>query len=212
MKFEKFSEFWEQGVRSWFATETLSDEQEQIFAREICKIKTNSASIVYHNYEAIKKIVKDNYFMDDTHNNISRYKRAAVIIYAILKSDPLVRIDNGVKRHTYFLKQRFAIYMAFSSILVDYDKEKVMAKLAIERKTNPLATVFRANCLGKEDDKQDNFLTSFYKDLEFAEIYKNYDVLAIANILGLIVETSSILTPDMLVSDEVAAQITSTKL
>ena len=44
------------------------------------------------------------------------------------------------------------------------------------------------------DDKNDSFLLSIYKDLFYAEIYENFNVLTFANLLLVLVERASLLS------------------
>lgn len=202
MKFSQFSKFWSESTKSWLETASLpnpNNAEQVLFVSDICTIKKEYSRVMHHNYEAIKKIVKTNYFDSEAKTSLSRYKRAAVIIYATIKSDPIDYNDKNLDINLYLLKQRLAVFLALNSILVDYDEKKVMDKLNEERKANPYVSIFGTEILGKQEPLQDDFLTSFYKDLAFAEIYNNYNVLTTANVLGLIVEKSSILTSDMLV-------------
>lgn len=202
MKFSQFSKFWSEATHSWLTTASLPDpnnDEQVLFVRDLCTIKESYSRIMYHNYEAIKKVVKMNYFDSEANSALSRYKRAAVIIYATIKSDPIEYKDKKLDVNLYLLKQRLAVFLALNSILIDYDKVKVMEKLKKARQINPHVSIFGTEYLGKQEPLQDDFLTSFYKDLAFAEIYNNFNVLTTANILGLIVEKSSILTTDLLV-------------
>ena len=89
------------------------------------------------------------------------------------------------------MKQRLAFYVAIGSIIQDYSEEAVNAL------SKPY---FDFENLGKRDiiDNEDTFLLSVYKDLFFAEVYQNYNVLTMANVFGLLTERASklsILTP-----------------
>ena len=205
MTFETFNNFWEQCSDKWLLSASFLDENNNVRqVSDICKLKDNYVRIIYHNYTEIKNIIKRNYYHEVSYATINRYKRAAVLVYAIILTDPLkYKVPTFGK--TYFLKQRFAVYVALSSILVDYDQSKVMQRLEDLKKKNPQATIFDFGSLGEFDSGRDDFLTSFYKDLEFAEIYHNYDILAIANIFGLLVDKCSIITDKMLIDAPMVA-------
>ena len=201
MKRAKFLKFWSSSTKEWIKTAKYTDvTNSEHPVSEICNIKANYAGIMFHNYSEIKELVKQNYFKDDVHRSVSRYKRAAILMYTIIKSDPIVYKKDFTDNNRYFLKQRLAVFIALNSILVDYDESDVKSALKEAKKTDSSATVFGLKNIGKEKDvKQDSFYLSLLKDLEFAEIYNHFDVLAMANILGLITEYCSILTTEMLV-------------
>ncbi len=158
------------------------------FKKDDLEIVVSSTSKkVYSNYKRIKSLVKNIYFKDKK-SIISRYKRAAVITYAILLSDPIEKKFQVTKNlDDLYLKQRLAFYMGIASIIQDFPQDQV---------ENLTGSLFQFDQLGKafgNNAKEDDFLTSVYKDLMYAEIYKNYDVLAMANVFGLLTERASAL-------------------
>ena len=151
---------------------------------DLCDLKDGIEDEIYSKYETIKRIVKETYFLDSKEKKINRYKRAAVIVQAIIMSSPLKYKDEELAQVDYFfLKQRLAFYVGIYSIIVSYEGMSKNKELIYD--------------FGKLDQnlspEEDDFLTSVYKDLMFAEQYGNYNILTMANVFGLLTETSSIL-------------------
>lgn len=183
MTSEKFIEFWNVWSENWY-TLTFFDGQIERKIGSICTIKMGAAEQIHKTYEAIKCIVKDSYFKE-TQKKLSRYKRASVLTYAIIKSKPLNYNYNMKKKYDiYYLKQRLAFFMAIGSILQDYKEEDIAS---IEQ------PIFYFKELGITElyEGDDDFLMSVYKDLFFSEIYHNFNVLSMANLYGLLVERAS---------------------
>lgn len=184
MKFDKFNDFWTQWSNTWYST-TIKRGDQEIAVKDLCTIKADYGRILYERYNRIKSIVKESYFGGTT-KKLSRYKRAAVIAYAVNGASPIVYKDDSIKPNLDpdFLKQRLAFHVATGSIILDYPKEDV-AKLG-----GPL---YYWKELGIKDiiDDEDDFLLSVYKDLFFAEVYENYNVLTMANVFGLLTERAS---------------------
>lgn len=178
---QKFIELWDGAVAHWLENEFYDKAScQKLKIKNLCSIKPTACHRIYNNYSNIKELVKKLYFKDKT-IRISRYKRAAVIVYAtIAGEDPLEYTDKKTPVDNYFLKQRFAFFLALTSIIQDYEVE--------------IKPIFCFPELGKtKKDDEDDFLLSVYKDLFYSEIYKNYNVLTMANIFGLIVERASTL-------------------
>ena len=110
---------------------------------------------------------------------LSRYKRAAVLTYAILVADPLCKLDgSSLDLDPLFLKQRLAFYLALSSIIQDFDEGRIKEILRNEKRP-----VFQLAGLGESDrgkELDDDFCMSLYKDLFFSEYYGNYNILTMA--------------------------------
>lgn len=178
---EKFVEFWNGAVAEWLESD-LDDKAsgKKLKINTLCSVKENVCHRIYKNYSQIKDVVKKLYFKDKD-IRISRFKRAAVIVYAIIAGeDPIEYKDQKTPVDNFFLKQRFAFSLALTSIIQDYEVE-----------TKP---IFCFSDLGKtKKADEDDFLLSVYKDLFYSEIYKNYNVLTMANIFGLLVERASTL-------------------
>ena len=179
-----FVYFWENWSSRWYNSEIKIDEKPTPIA-ELCSIKPNYGPVLYRRYSLIKEIVKESYFRN-TEKKLSRYKRAAVIAYAINESSPLEYKDPTVSNDldSIYLKQRLAFCVALGSIIQDYPEDEV-SKLK--------KPYFDFDSLGKRDivAGEDDFLLSVYKDMFFADIYENYNVLTMANVFGLLTEKAS---------------------
>lgn len=196
MKKNKFVELWDNLTAEWFENTVIKVDGKVVPVRDLCSIRKNYAGRVHKNYELIKKVVKDSYFKNVDGDNLetcrlSRYKRAAVLTYAIIKSTPLV-YKNEPKSlwiDPNFLKQRLAFYVAISSIIQDANGESILES---EKKGESIfdfsSLGYSFNCAECQDD---SFLMSVYKDLLYSEIYDNFNVLTMANLYGLLTEKTS---------------------
>lgn len=131
------------------------------------------------NYSKIKDIVKKSYFSEPSEKHaLNRYKRAAALIQAILLSQPLGNKNNLQSWSQYLFTERFAYYMGISSILMDYDQQEI----------EPLhGNLFNYELVDRDiEEGNDIFLISIYKDLYFSTINNNYNILTMANVLGLV--------------------------
>ena len=182
---ETFNEFWEKWSAEWYNNAIIRKNGTIIPVSELCAIKKNYAKVLCKRYLTIKRIVKDSYFRDKS-KRLSRYKRAAVIAYAINGASPLAYYNNDMPNDLDpdFLKQRLAFFIAIGSIVQDYPECDV---------SNLDKPYFDFDSLGKKDiiDGEDNFLLSVYKDMFFADVYENYNVLTMANVFGLLTERAS---------------------
>lgn len=180
-----FAELWEKSSSGWYenATFLIPGEKENKRVKDYCTIKPNLEKLLFDRYEAVKELVKDIYFKDPS-KRISRYKRAAVIAQVILFSDPLDYIDESLSvLDPYLLKQRLAFTVALQSILQAYPEE------ILNQIKKPY---FRYDELDKScGEEDDRFVLSIYKDMFYAELYKNYNVLTMANVFGLLTERAS---------------------
>ena len=179
MKQEKFFEFWNAYAPQWLKAKSQDVKNGTPFG-DLCEIKQNANLIVYLNYTKIKEIVKKCYFSNpaETHA-LNRYKRAAVLIQSVLVSQPLTNKTNLPDEWSkYLLTERFAYYMGISSILMDYDQTTIEVLGG---------NLFQYDLADKDlEDGNDAFLISVYKDLYFSIKNNNYNVLTMANVLGLI--------------------------
>ena len=184
MELAKFRELWNKWSLKWLKTAIEIDGKEKTIAC-LCRLNEDAVDAVYKNYNIIKDVMKDTYFrqVSQTPPKLNRYKRAAVIAYAIIKSDPLVVIEKPMDEDIYFLKQRLAFFMALGSILQDFDKDQVAGKKVF--------SIF--NGLGERDHQEgnDGFLMSIYKDMFYSELYNNYNILTMANVFGLLIENAA---------------------
>lgn len=184
MKKETFLKFWEEWSSNWINF-SIKCEGKIIPFSSLCSLRPKYGDKLYESYNIIKGIIKDSYFKD-TSKRLSKYKRAAIIAYVINGSHPLEYCDKAIEDDLdpHFLKQRLAFYVALGSIVQGYSQQEV------EKLKKPY---FDFYSLGRQDivDNEDDFLLSVYKDLFFSEIYKNYNVLTMANVFGLLVERAS---------------------
>ena len=185
---EKFEEFWIKWSEEWYKS-TIRLRGKDVSISKLCAIKQDYSKVLCRRYALIKSIVKDSYFRD-TSKRLSRYKRAAVIAYAINGASPLLYYDETIENDldSDFLKQRLAFFVAIGSILQDYPERDV-------QRLSQIQPLFDFSALGQRDitDGEDDFLESVYKDLFYAEIYENYNVLTMANVFGLLTERASLL-------------------
>ena len=192
MEYGTFEKFWTAYSNQWYNLTELPEGP----VASLCKLKPNYVHDLYKRYELIKKIIKSSYFKninsDPRTCHLSRYKRAAVLTYAIIKSDPLEYLNqpSNVLIDPLFLKQRLAFYVALGSIIQDFPEDKIKEKIG-----NYGGTIFEFSKLGKKEhvSGEDDFLMSVYKDLLYSEIYDNFNVLTMANVYGLLTERASIL-------------------
>ncbi len=179
-----FINFWDSWSARWYASKIKINEKTTPVSK-LCSIKPECGYILYQHYSLIKQIVKDSYFRN-TEKKLSRYKRAAVIAYAINGFSPLEYKDSSIEHDLDFiyLKQRLAFYVALGSIIQDYQEDDI-SKLE--------KPYFDFDSLGKKDivDGEDDFLLSVYKDMFYADVYENYNVLTMANVFGLLTERAS---------------------
>lgn len=182
---ETFRDFWGIWSLEWYNKTNIDLNGSSVPVAQLCEIKPDYDVILNKHYEFIKQIVKESYFKVTT-KRLSRYKRAAVMAYAINGASPLIYKDATIKEDMdpNFLKQRLAFYVALGSIIQDYPEKAVTA-------LKP--PYFDFDNLGKRDiiDGEDSFIQSVYKDLFYADVYENYNVLTMANVFGLLVERAS---------------------
>lgn len=197
MKYEKFEEFWDHHIQKWYSGAVMKVNGIDVPVSQFCSIKKDYTKTVFKKYEAIKNIVKESYFKninleDKKSCHLSRYKRASVLTYAIIKCAPIEYVEKKTQPwlDPYFLKQRLAFYMAISSIIQDCSKEFVEEYKA---KNIPLYNFDSLGANECDTDCDDNFLMSVYKDLLYSEIYDNFNVLTMANVYGLLTEKASVL-------------------
>lgn len=186
---EKFESLWSKWSSLWYEHASCVIDERAVPVRNLCTIDFTSSLKLHKNYETIKNVVKDCYFKEPSEKKLNRYKRAAVIAYTIIVTNPIRCEANDLKFDPLFLKQRLALYVALGSILQDYSQEDV-ENLLLNKKV-----IFDFDNIGlSRDDKNDSFLLSIYKDLFYAEIYENFNVLTFANLLLVLVERASLLS------------------
>lgn len=173
---ETFHRLWEKNALLW-----LTSKVENNAVSDLCQFKENAETIVYKNYLVLKDYVKEKYFINEDKGEVvlNRYKRAAVMAYTIIKSDP-INVNNSPIVDNMFLKQRFALFFSIATILIDYKKDIVKGKKVYK--------ILRSIPQNDDSSGNDSFLISVYKDFLYAELYGNFDVLGTANMFGLLVE------------------------
>lgn len=197
MKYVKFVEFWSSHIEKWYSDTVITVDEIDVPVNTLCCLKEDYTETVFKKYEAIKNIVKESYFKNIKHDDkrschLSRYKRASVLTYAIIKCTPIKYINEQAQPwlDPYFLKQRLAFYMAISSIIQDCPKEFVEE---YKSKNIPLYDFKSLGANECDAECDDDFLMSVYKDLLYSEIYDNFNVLTMANVYGLLTERASVL-------------------
>lgn len=199
MRRETFDLFWTNCTEKWLNTRIIVEGNGSVLVSELCELKTEAAELVYNAYENMKKTVKAIYFKDqDTEKSgkihLSRYKRAALITHAVIKTEPIRFFENKNNEEDYldpyFLKQRLAFSLSLQSIIQDFPKKQ------IDKAIEGGKSIYSFAGLGEKDyqEGEDDFLLSVYKDLFFAEHYGNYNCLTMANIYGLLTDCCSILS------------------
>ena len=187
MEFEKFQELWNGWSQEWYASKVTINDTTQLAINELCELTPDICMSIYKNYLTIKEATKTAYFKDPT-KKLSRYKRAAVIVYAIIKTEPVVcTYHHSNKYDKYFLKQRLAFHIALGSILQDFDLEEVKSK--------KLYVLFENTSDRGSTSSNDTFLESVYKDFFYAEVYRNFNILTTANVFGLLIDRVAELKP-----------------
>ena len=189
MKKEKFLELWDTSVAEWQNNATVCYRNKNINVSEICSLKKEYGHKVYDMYDTIKNVSKRLYF-GTTDARINRFKRAAVIVYAVSMMDPIEYKEGfcaeDVEVDKLLLKQRLAFHVGLYSIIMQYSKE-------IVEKQSEQGDLFdfSIESHGVGGEVSDTFLECVYKDIFYSEIYKNFNVLTMANVFLLITERSS---------------------
>lgn len=179
---EKFVAFWNKHTQEWYENVCIKINNETYDIKDLCTLRRNYEKKVYKMYEQIKRKTKECYFQKPNGSRINRYKRAAVIAYAINKLSPVIYNPSipDIENKALFLNQRLAFYMAWVSIITDFPEEDV----------NKITLIcdFAAIQKTSSPQEEDDFLISIYKDMYFSGIYRNYNVLTMANVFGLLTE------------------------
>lgn len=188
MTVEKFTEFWDKWSDEWYKNAKVKlYDNEEIPVSKLCSIKPKIEGKLYNNYSIIKGIIKDSYFKNPR-KKLSRYKRASVIAYTILLTDPLCYEDRKSTPDTHFLKQRLAFFVAIGSIVQDYSESE------INNLTSNGNSLYNFELLNRNVlPGNDSFLMGVYKDMFYSEIYHNFNVLTMANVFRLLTEGYSLL-------------------
>lgn len=173
---KKFHEFWKLS-KKWLDTVGESEDQKAagVNIADYCCLVEDCEDDIYEAYINVRQLVKELYFKDPRGKKLNKFKRASVIAYIINIYEPLsFSNDRQSYEDKYFLKQRFALYMALQSIIIEYPEELV-SKL-----NKPIFQIRQQGKPVENDD--DDFYMSICKDMFFSNIYKNYNVLTMANL------------------------------
>lgn len=210
MKVNTFINFWDKWTSTWIESAKCFevDKKDTFFpVKEKCRIPKTAATSVYQKYQCLKSISKGIYFNTPRNKSsddfkLSRYKRAAVIIQAVLETDCLVYFEKDSHEDSFLLKERLAFFLGIASIIQSFPATKV--DNILNSKQTPIYQ-FDELDIDREEDA-DNFLQSVYKDLFFSRFIGNYNVLTMANLLGVLTERASLLSeiikPDTKTNDE----------
>ena len=200
-----FTELWNRWSVTWHqqgSCKVTDKDGEQVLVkfRDICTLKSDSDFVdeLWDRYTKSKENAKDIYFYEND-MLLSRYRRAAILTYIISGAAPL---EYNIKKYNevfgieldgvpinklpdrLYLKQRLAFYIGLCSVIMDYDKEE------LEGRPKP---IFHFPKLPDWDvGKVDDFLTSVYKDLFYSEIYRNRNILTLANLFWVLTENSEL--------------------
>ncbi len=190
MKKEKFVELWDKYAPQWYEKAVVHVDGCTHQVSEYCEVKDEYGEFLYETYEDIKHVTKKLYF-ESEENRVNRFKRAAILMYAINIADPLLYkneySEDDVEIGRLFLKQRLAFYIAQQSIIVQYPKNVVQPLIDERMPLYDLDIVSH----GVGDGCSDTFTESIYKDLFFSGIYQNFNVLTMANVFVVLTERSS---------------------
>ena len=203
MTIEKFMEFWDNWSPIWYnsARCCVVDNPHEIYhVKEKCRIPYTAATNVYSKYQKLKAATKGAYFAlregeQPEAIKLSKYKRGAVLIEAVLESNCLEYYEQEENEDPYLLKERLAFYLGITSIIQSLAGGNINA-LVQPTKENPTpGSIYKFDELDIEREQDaDDFLQSVYKDLYFARMLGNYNVLTMANLLGVLTERASLLS------------------
>lgn len=189
---QNFQKFWNIWSKQWFETQTCFIDGETTPVSFFCTITPDYGKELHRRYEIIKAVFKEKYFSqsDDSDIRLNKYKRAAVIAYAICGAAPLVYSENELnqlKIDRFFLKQRLAFYVALGSIVQEYPRGSVEEITSRKLPLFSFPALTEAESIAGADD----FLTSIYKDMFYSQIYNNFNVLTMANLFWTLTQCAS---------------------
>lgn len=192
MKRDKFVQFWNITANEWINNGTVTKHDDEngnheFRVKELCSFKPDCESNLYNNYTSLKKLLKDAYYSYPEKCKLSTYKRAAVLAYTVILTDPLV-YRNSNEANELFLKERLALRVALCSIVQTF----VHSSEELKELTKDGTPVFHFDEVDRFNSKdEDSFLESVYKDMRFADLYQNYNILTMANVFGLLTVLAS---------------------
>lgn len=201
MEYPDFHNLWEQSL-AYFQSPLSSWLGESLAANEFSLIN-DAEKKVYRSYELIKTIAKECYFdpsvMADItkEHNISMYKRAAVLSYAVLEIMPFQRSIKRVSEENLSRKdlfnEYFAFYIGLHSLLIDFPDEIIDKLLRSDRTKN----IFCFPKIDHEENYPQNgvitYADSVAVEFQFAHKLHNFNILSVADKYFLLLKRCSYL-------------------
>lgn len=188
MKAKTFNQLWDALIIDFLQAPQSAPLHEAYIDGRL-SIKSNACCLVYDKYEKIKTLFKQNYFPSKKAFILDRHKRAAILVYAFIDIHP-VTVAKLVDNDSVFLhlaNEILAFYFGLYSITLDYKKE------AIERVIDEFHSVFfrfpETHLPGKPAIKhfeENGYLALVCKDLYFSKLFRNYNILTMANMFFLL--------------------------
>lgn len=207
MKISQFNRIWEASSKKWLDGVKCEIDGKVYKVSQFCTIKKNYGSTLHKRYEKSKRNAKDLYFYSEDHL-LNKYKRAAVLAYVIssaspieyktpeyrklsdtIPADALDGQDLQVIPDCLFLRQSLGFFVGLESIVNEYPKDKV----------KKIQKIFHWPEL-TDDEKMaksqgvliDDFLMSVYKDMYYAHVYRNKNILTLANLYWALTQASEL--------------------
>lgn len=201
MEKSDFHSLWTQ-VLAFFDSPTSSWLGECIRKHEFV-LRDNAEKSVHQSYEVIKAIVKERYFdplimTDDTsEHNISRYKRASVLSYAVLEVLPFQRSRGAYSAvapsKSDLFNEYFAFYLGLHSLLIDYPEETI-DRLKKSKHTRDLFVFPKHyDSVGESMSESITYADSVATEFQYARKFNNFNVLSVANMYYLLLHYCSYL-------------------
>lgn len=210
MNKNQFHQLWAQGIK--FLDALSSSWMHEVYSKQAVILRSNNIEELVHTcYEGIKKEVKKNYFLanDDTEIILNRYKRAAVLSYAILEMEPFIenkhyKAEIPVKAELF--NEYFAFYLGLHSLLIDYPKEELDSLFADASKKDifhfPLLNNNTTNDIAPTVSAQDSdyfsensYVDSVAKEFQYCRVFNNFNLLSVADKYFLLYKGFSYICP-----------------
>ena len=148
-------------------------------------ITDNAADMVYKKFEHIKSLFKKHYFDDRSLHTLDRHKRAALLTYAFISVKPLlfpyVSKDSSV--FLLFPNEAVAFYFGLHFLTIDYP-ESVIDRINKEfggtffNLPNTYYSITHGICSPSDEY---GYIANVCRDLHFTQVFRNYDILAMAD-------------------------------
>lgn len=188
---QTLQELWKKYVTAFIDSGELPELTRAFHEGLINATSSNIEEVVYGNFLSCKKTMLDLY-MKDPQDGIDRHKEGACLIFAIIDANPFMlnpkviefykdwknkpgnnKNDDGIPYEVLLCTHICAINAAIGYI--------VSQKVRVNNITKKPEELTFPNTY-----EQGPYLLSLAIDLYYAQKYKNYDILAISNILFLI--------------------------